>query len=70
MYLRIKVDCPLCGDQPTWIYDTDADRKHRGQQGCPGGCTALQHVVVRELSESEAKEFLREEKHPENNLDL
>lgn len=70
MYLRIKVDCPLCGDQPTWIYDTDAGQKHREMQGCPGGCTALQQIEVRELSESEVKEVLREEKHPENALDL
>jgi hypothetical protein len=70
MYLRIKVDCPLCGGQPTWIYDTETGEKHRGAQGCPGGCTGIMQTSVYELSESEAKDYISKEKYPKNNLDV
>lgn len=70
MYLRIKVDCPLCAGAAKWIYDTETNRRHRGAQGCPGGCTAIQQIGIRQLSEEEAKEFLEDERYPKNNLDL
>ena len=70
MLLKIEVDCPLCAADFNWIYDTDAKQSHRGAVGCPGGCTAIQQIRVRELSESDAKEFIDNERHPENNLDL
>lgn len=70
MLLKIKVDCPLCIGQPEWIYDTDTEQLHRGAMGCPGGCTGLQEINIRELSESDAKEFLSNERYPKNNLDL
>jgi hypothetical protein len=64
MYLRIKVDCPLCAGEPKWIYDTGTGEKHRGAQGCPGGCTAIHQIDIWELSESEAAEYLSEERYP------
>lgn len=70
MYLRIQVDCPLCVGEPEWIYDTDTGEKHRESQGCPGGCTAIHQIRVREFSEEDAKEYLENENHPENNLDF
>jgi hypothetical protein len=70
MYLKIRVDCPLCAGQTTWIYDTEAGERHRGSQGCPGGCTAIQQIGIYELSEDDAKEFLKNEKYPKNSLDL
>lgn len=70
MYLRIKVDCPLCSGHPEWIYDTDTGTRHRGAQGCPGGCTGIHQIDISELSEEDAKEFIKNEIHPTNNLDL
>jgi hypothetical protein len=70
MYLKIEVDCPLCAGQPKWIYDIDTGETHRGAQGCPGGCTAISQIKIWELSESEAAEYLSEERYPKNNLDL
>jgi hypothetical protein len=70
MYLRIKVHCPLCVGEPEWIYDTDTDQKHRGAMGCPGGCTAIQDIGIRQISEEDAKEFISNERYPKNNLDL
>jgi hypothetical protein len=70
MYLRIQVDCPLCRGEPKWIYDIDTGETHRGAQGCPGGCTAIHQISLREFSEEEAEEFVENETHPRNNLDL
>lgn len=70
MYLRIQVDCPFCISEAEWIYDTDAGQKHRGAQGCPGGCTAIQQIRIREFSEGDAKDFIKNERYPENDLDL
>jgi len=69
MYLKIKVDCPLCAGQPKWIYDIEEEKTHRGAQGCPGGCTGIIQIDIYEISESEVEEYLNEERHPRNNLD-
>jgi hypothetical protein len=70
MYLRITVDCPLCLGEPEWIYDIDTDKTHRRAMGCPGSCTAIQEIGVRQISEEDAREFIQDERYPENNLDL
>lgn len=70
MYLRIRVQCPLCVGEPEWIYDTDADQTHRGAMGCPGGCTAIHDVGIRQITQDEAEEYLDKERYPKNNLDL
>jgi hypothetical protein len=70
MYLRITVQCPLCIGEAKWIYDSDSDQKHRGAMGCPGGCTAIQDVGIRQISEEDAKEFISDERYPKDNLDL
>jgi hypothetical protein len=70
MFLRISVDCPLCHGEAEWLYDTDTDQAHRGAMGCPGGCTAIQQFHIKQLSDSEAKEFINRERFPKNNLDI
>jgi len=70
MYLKIKMDCPVCAGHPQWIYDIDTGETHRGAQGCPGGCTGIQQISIRELSEDDAKEFIKDEPFTRNNLDL
>jgi len=64
MYLRIRIQCPLCIGEPEWIYDTDTDQRHRGAMGCPGGCTAIQDIGIRQISEEDAKEFIEDERYP------
>jgi hypothetical protein len=38
--------------------------------GCPGGCTAIQEIGLRQISEEDAREFIKDERYPENNLDM
>lgn len=70
MYLKVEFECPLCGGEPKWIYDTEAGKAHRGAQGCPGGCTAIHQTTIWELSESEVREHLSKEQYSKDNLDL
>lgn len=69
MLLKIQVQCPLCANQPEWIYDTEKERLHRGAIGCPGGCTTIYEIRVDEISKEDAQKFLNDQVHPTNNLD-
>jgi len=62
MPLKISVKCPICSHETEWIYDTDKEELHRGSMGCPGGCTAIQQIRVSEIIDSEAEEYLDEQR--------
>lgn len=69
MLLKIRVDCPICLAEVEWIYDVEKARLHRASMGCPGGCTAIQEIGVREITEEEAQEFLDTQAYPRHDLD-
>lgn len=69
MLLKIKVYCPLCEGEVEWIYDAVEHQRHRGIQGCPGGCSSIHDIDVEEIAKDRAQEFLDKQIFPENNLD-
>lgn len=70
MLLELKLLCPFCAGDVQWLYDTDDDQLHRSAQGCPGGCTVIYELSTREISVSDAKEFVDDLSCPQNNIDL